>query len=147
MDERDFYGQGMKFPPQVNPATGRFVTVSGAAGIRESLYLILMTRRSERWLEPDFGSSMMGYTFADTSPTMLGIMRSDLTRTILEQEPRVSAVEVDISHTASSGVLRIDISYTLASSNTVDNIVFPFYLNAAPPSEEGEPFPEVTEDA
>jgi phage baseplate assembly protein W len=146
MDNRDFYGQGMKFPPQVNPATGRFVVSSGAQSIREALYLILMTRRTERWLEPDFGSGLMAYTFADTSPTMLGIMRSDLTRTILEQEPRVSAVEVDIQHTDNTGVLRVDITYTLAGTSTVDNIVFPFYLNAAPP-DEGEEVPmEVYDD-
>lgn len=147
MDDRDFYGQGMKFPPQVNPATGRFIMAAGAQSIRESLYLILMTRRGERWLEPDFGSNMMGYTFIDTSPTMLGVMKSDLTRTILQQEPRVSAADVAISHTANSGVLRIDITYTLAETNEVDNMVFPFYLNAAPPDEE-EPAPleEVAEE-
>ena len=28
MENNDFLGKGMKFPPQINSATGRFVTVS-----------------------------------------------------------------------------------------------------------------------
>ena len=130
MNDKDFYGEGTGFPPQVNPATGRFVTAQGAQSVRQALYLILMTRRGERWIEPDFGSNMMSYAFVDTAPTLLGIMKNDLTRTIMEQEPRVSAVEVEITPTVKTGVLRIEIRYTLAETNQVDNIVFPFYLNA-----------------
>ncbi len=146
MDDQDFYGQGMKFPPTINPASGRFVVASGTQSIRDALYLILMTRRTERWLEPSFGSNMMSYTFIDTSPTMLGIMKNDLTRTILEQEPRVSAVDITISPTGNTGVLRIDIKYALANSSTVDNLVFPFYLNATSVEEDEETPMEVFDD-
>ena len=58
-----FLGKGMKFPPQINKATGRFMTSSEKENIKESIYLILMTQKTERFMRPDFGSSIMQYTF------------------------------------------------------------------------------------
>ena len=73
MADQRFLGTGMKFPPQIDKSTGRFMLSSGAECVKESVYLILMTHQGERWLEPTFGSRLMNYTFMDTSPTMLGI--------------------------------------------------------------------------
>ena len=71
MNGRAFLGAGMKFPPQIDPGTGRFAISAGEQSVRESVYLILMTSRGERWLEPNFGSQMSAYAFMDTMPTML----------------------------------------------------------------------------
>ena len=49
--QKEFLGKGMKFPPQINPATGRFVTVDGAQAIKESIYLILMTAKTALYSE------------------------------------------------------------------------------------------------
>ena len=37
----------MKFPPQINPATGRFAVSSEEESVKESVYLILMTQKTE----------------------------------------------------------------------------------------------------
>lgn len=132
MDASAFLGSGMKFPPQVNPGTGRFAVSSNAASVKESLYIILMTNRGERWLEPGFGSGLMGYTFMDTSTTMLSLMASDLRGCILEQEPRISDVDIEMDPTAREGCLLVNIRYEIAQTHTRENLVFPFYLNAAP---------------
>lgn len=135
MDERQFLGTGMKFPPQVDPSTGRFVLSSGEQSVKESIYIILMTNQGERWLEPDFGSQIMRYTFMDASLTMRNIMSNELRTLLLEQEPRISQVSVEVEPERLDGCLIVNISYTITSSNTRDNFVFPFYLNAV--REEG----------
>ena len=61
----NFLGTGMKFPPQINPATGRFAVSSEEESVKESVYLILMTQKTERFLRPEFGSDLMSYTFMD----------------------------------------------------------------------------------
>ena len=43
MPGNTFLGTGMKFPPQVDKATGRFVVSSEEESVKESVYLILMT--------------------------------------------------------------------------------------------------------
>lgn len=130
MDERAFLGTGMKFPPQIDPGTGRFALSSGPQNVKESVYIILMTNRGERWLDPDFGSEIMRYTFMDTSLTMLNLLSSDLRTLLMEQEPRISDVTVDIDPEVKDGCMLVNVAYTVADTNTRDNLVFPFYLNA-----------------
>ena len=130
MDERAFLGTGMKFPPQIDPGTGRFALSSGAQNVKESVYIILMTNRGERWLDPSFGSDIMRYTFMDTSLTMLNLLSSDLRTLLMEQEPRISDVTVDIDPEVKDGCMLVNVAYTVADTNTRDNLVFPFYLNA-----------------
>ncbi len=134
MEER-FLGTGAKFPPQVNPTTGRFMTVSGRESVRESLYLILMTQKRERFMRPDYGSNIMSYAFAPADETMNTIMASEIASDILASEPRISNVDVRMDQTKKPGCLFINIDYTVAGGNTVDNMVFPFYLNGEPDKE------------
>ena len=141
MADKRFLGTGMKFPPQIDPATGRFKTVSGNQTVKESLYLILMTQTTERLVRPDFGSEIMTYTFMDTGTTMLSIFRRNITETIMSQEPRISDVDVGLEYRESQGAIIISINYTVAATNSRDNLVFPFYLDRGGEAEE-KPEPE-----
>ena len=130
MSDRAFLGAGMKFPPQIDPGTGRFAVSVREQSVRESVYLILMTNQGERWLEPGFGSQMMSYAFMDTSPTMLRMLSDDLRTLLLQQEPRIGDVDVDVDPETKDGCLMVTIRYTVAATNQQENLVFPFYLNA-----------------
>jgi len=129
----------MKFPPQIDPATGRFMTVSGAKNVKESLYLILMTQVTERLVRPDFGSDIMSYTFMDTGSTMMSIFRRNITETIMSQEPRISEVNVDMEYVENRGAIIVNIEYLVSATNTRDNLVFPFYLDKGGALDEEEP--------
>ncbi len=129
MSSKSFLGTGMKFPPQIDPGTGRFSLSSGAQSVRESVYLILMTQRGERWLEPEFGSRILSYTFLDISPTTVTLLANELRALLLEQEPRISDVQVELDPETREGCLIFNLSYTITETNTRDNLVFPFYLN------------------
>lgn len=131
MSDNKFLGRGMQFPPAVNPATGRFLESFGEASVKESVYIILMTARGERWLLPQFGSRLLSYTFMDTSVTMRSILANELRQTLLEQEPRIAEVTVDIDAMSREGCLFIQIGYAIIGKNQRDNLVFPFYLHGA----------------
>ena len=130
MDMFSNLGQSMKFPPQVDPATGRFVVSAGRDSVKESLYLILMTSVGERLMNPNFGTKMMSYTFMDTSLTMLNIFTSELKNTILEQESRISNLDISVDAASKEGALIINIDYYMVDSDFMDNFVFPFYINS-----------------
>ena len=125
---QEFLGSGMKFPPQINPATGRFEVVSGQASVKESVYIILMTQKAERFIRPEFGSSLMNYTFMDTSATMLNLVSREIASDLLSQEPRLEDVEVRIDAASKPGCLFIYVDYLIRETNVRDNLVFPFYL-------------------
>ncbi len=148
MPDKSFLGTGMKFPPQINRATGRFVTASLEESVKESVYLILMTQKTERFLRPEFGSSIMAYTFMDVNATTLTIVEREVSEAITSQEPRISDVDVTTDAQIKDGCLIFNVSYTISETNNRDNLVFPFYLNVTPEEEENEPeqYEEPTEE-
>lgn len=126
-----FLGSGMKFPPQIDPATGRFQVARAEESIKESIYLILMTQKTERWVRPDFGSSLMSYTFMDTGTTMLNMISREIAGDLMAQEPRISDMDIRIDAASKPGTLIIYIGYAIRETNVRDNLVFPFYLDTA----------------
>lgn len=140
--EQAFLGTGVTFPPQIDPATGRFKMSKGSQSVKESIYLILMTQVTERITRPDFGTRTASYVFMDVNLTELTIMKRDLEDSILSQEPRVSDVEVSTQMQSQQGYILINIDYVLAENNERDNMVFPFYLNAEPEVSDEEEYYE-----
>lgn len=145
MNDERFLGQGMKFPPQIDPTTGRFTCVSGEESIKESVYLILMTQKKERWMRPDFGSNVMNYVFGSTDITMLNLMAYEITNDIEHNEPRVEDVKVRMDADSKPGCLFVQVEYTVRGSNVKENMVFPFYLGETP-EEESEAYETMEED-
>lgn len=140
--EQSFLGTGVTFPPQIDPATGRFKMSKGKQSVKESVYLILMTQVTERITRPNFGTRSASYVFMDMNLTELTIMKRELEESILTQEPRISDVEVTTQMQSQQGYILINIDYTLAETNQTDNMVFPFYMNAEPQAPEEEEFYE-----
>lgn len=126
--KRPYLGAGMKFPPQINRATGRFVISSEQESVKESIYLILTTHRTERFLRPEFGSDLSAYTFMDVNITTVNMMTRALTEQIMSQEPRIQDVQITVDPQVREGCLLLQIDYYLINSNVRDNLVFPFYL-------------------
>ncbi len=138
MRKNTFLGRGMKFPPQVNPATGRFATSEDQQSVKESIYLILMTQKTERLMRPDFGSRAATYVFEETDLTMLNLMARGLESDIMSNEPRVEDVNVDLDYNSKPGCLFINIGYRIRGENVTENMVFPFYLGEQAKEEETE---------
>lgn len=134
--DSSFLGKGMKFPPQINSATGRFALSEGATDVKESIYIILMTRLGERFIRPGFGSTLQNYAFMDVNMTTVTLMTRDLTQQLQSQEPRIANVDITIDAVTRQGCLIITIGYTLIETNDSDNMVFPFYLDNATQEEE-----------
>ena len=129
----------MKFPPQIHPATGRFMVSSEAESVKESVYLILMTQRSERFLRSDFGSDLMSYTFMDLNITSIHMMTRSLTEQILSNEPRIQSVSISTDESMLDGCLLVTIDYVIKSSEIRDQLVVPFYQKVSSEEEAYEP--------
>ncbi len=126
---RDFLGTGWSFPPRADGATGRFVTSSEEENIRQSVYIILSTRRGERAMLPQFGCNLHDYVFELPDLAAVTLVRSEVIDALTRWEPRIVDIAVDVRldeiHT---GKLILDVGYTVRDTNRPDNLVFPYYL-------------------
>ncbi|MBQ9347600.1 MAG: GPW/gp25 family protein [Oscillibacter sp.] len=129
MDGREFLGRGLKFPLQVDPRTGKIAMVSEEEDIRESIGIILRTGQGERIMRPEFGSTALRYLFQPVQNTSRARLVNELSEQIHDQEPRIMDVEVDCEpmEGPDSGLV-VSVSYTIRSTNSRYNHVYPFYV-------------------
>ena len=129
MDSRDFLGQGVKFPLQVDPRTGKLAMVSHEEDIREAIEIILKTMQGERAMRPEFGSNIMEYVFSDSSSTLRESLANEVREQLLYQEPRITEVEAECREVnGQTGELSVEVRYTVRSTNNRYNHVYPFYV-------------------
>ena len=129
MNDRAFLGQGLKFPLQVDPRTGKFAMVRQEDDICEAIGIILNTVQGERVMRPDFGSRIIEYTFATASSSMLQSIACEVRERLLLQEPRIVDVEVHCRElNRMTGAIIVEVSYVVRSTNNRYNHVYPFYM-------------------
>lgn len=104
--------------------------------MRESVYLILMTQKTERKMRLDYGCNAAGYVFNSVDATTLNLMSRELERDILKNEPRIENVSIKMDTTSKEGCLYINVDYQLRNGNVSENMVFPFYLGEEPVQED-----------
>lgn len=126
---KEFLGRGLKFPLQVDPKTGKFSLVEEEEDIRESIGIILRTSRGERVMRPDFGTDIMEYMFSPAGENMEDSLAAEVQEDLLYLEPRIRDVDVKVRRSEGpEGVITVDVAYTIRSTNSRYNHVFPFYV-------------------
>lgn len=125
--EQDFLGNGFKFP--FNTKDGAIATSGGEDLIRESVMLILGTAKGERVMRPDFGCGINDLVFAPNNTSTATLIAFYVKEALLKWEPRIEVNEVQSYPDRNEPEkLNINITYTVKTTNTKKNLVYPFYL-------------------
>ena len=136
---KEFLGRGLKFPLQVDPKTGQFSLVEEDEDIRESIGIILRTVRGERVMRPDFGTDIMEYLFSPANSAMQDNLSFEVQEDLLYQEPRIRDVEVTVRQPEGpDGTVTVEVGYTVRSTNSRYNHVYPFYVTEGSEGGGGE---------
>ena len=125
-----FLGTGWKFPVGIDKATGRIQMSSNEDSIRESIRIIIGTRKGELPMHPDFGCEIQEYAFETADYTTLYAMKTEVEHALIRWEPRITDVYARVSdEQIDEGVLMIDVSYVVRATNNQYNLVYPFYIS------------------
>ena len=126
---KDFLGRGFAFPPRIDSATGQFVMAESEEDIRQSIYIILMTRMKERAMLPDFGCNLHEYIFEVPDSEFEVEIGNEIVEALTKYEPRIINVEVRVdTKNLTDGMIYLNIDYTVRATNNPNNLVFPYYL-------------------
>ena len=128
MNSSEFLGKGFAFPLGVDPVTGRMKMAEYEEDIRQAVYIILMTRKGERVMRPEFGCDIHNYSFSGADYESLSGIEESVREALILWEPRITDVEVN-AYAAEAGKLNIEIGYVVRSTNNPYNLVYPFYIN------------------
>jgi hypothetical protein len=122
-------GRGWAAPTGVD-GTGEARLVAGADLVRQSIRLVLGTRRGTRPMRPDFGAGLEDFLFEPVTTTTAALIRHRVETALVRWEPRIDVTEVLVEvEDRRLGRIDITIGYRIRSTNTFYNLVYPFFLH------------------
>lgn len=125
---KEFLGSGWKFPIGIDD-DGNFTLVSEDQDIKEAILIILNTAPGERVMRPEFGCGINNYVFSVINNSNLKLIEEEVEKALILYEPRILLEDIQVSVDESEGSkLIISIDYSVKSSNSRHNLVYPFYL-------------------
>lgn len=125
-----FLGTGWSFPPTFDASSNNVIMTSDEADIQLSLQILLATRKGERVMLPDYGCNLDEMLFEPITTTFKTYIREMIRTAILFYESRIDLNSVTIDDSRESeGVIAIVLDYTVRTTNSRFNFVYPFYKN------------------
>jgi len=130
MDRDDsFQGVGWAFPPAFDARTRAARRVASREDIEQSLRILFSTTPGERVMQPTYGCDLKFMVFEELNESTLTDVKDAIERAVRFFEVRITLNEVSIDESDwTEGLLKIGIDYTIRTTNTRNNLVFPFYL-------------------
>jgi len=127
---KEFLGRGFKFPIQLDASTGQVFMCKEEEDIKQAIYIILMTKKYERVMFPEFGCDIHNYIFDLPDLTFQNLLKNEIIEALTMWESRIIDIDVELDTSEmNEGKLIINISYVVRSTNNPNNLVFPYYLN------------------
>lgn len=128
-DAKAFLGVGWAFPFGL-AADGTAATVRHEEDIDQAIRIILGTNPGERVMRPDFGAGLEDFLFEPIAVGTLERIRRRVEEALVDFEPRIDVLRVE-ARPGGAPVNRVDIAieYRVRSTNTLHNLVYPFYLD------------------
>lgn len=123
-----FLGRGWSFPPTFSKTTRGVEMTSDEEDIQKSLEILLSTSPGERFLRPKFGVNLDALLFEPLTTTMKTYIRGIIRHALLLYEPRIELHNVNLKGEEEiAGRVDILIEYTVRTTNSRYNLVYPFY--------------------
>lgn len=130
IDPGQIFGRGVAFPPHLD-VTGQWATSVGAQNVRESIQIMLLTRRGERLMYPQYGSSLRTFLFAPNNPATRKSIEQEISRVLQVWEPRVTLDSISVSVDPSDAQAAIaTIQYRLVANQLPNQITLTLQLQS-----------------
>lgn len=128
-DTGGFLGQGWSFPPTFTRAGSTLELVKAEEDIKQSLHILLSTTLGERVMRSDFGANLHQQVFEPMDAAFQSYVQSIISDAITLYEPRINFDTVEVQVDNEEGRIELTVNFTIISSNSRANIVYPYYLN------------------
>jgi phage baseplate assembly protein W len=126
-----FFGVGLQQPFKINPSTGKTGLVSGVENIEQSIRAILSTKPGERLYHKDFGIDLTALIFEPQNAATLKSVEEKIISGLMQFQTMIIVDSVSFELNAPEGLINVDVSFTIRTTNTRGNYVYPYYIKEA----------------
>lgn len=125
---KEFLGRGWSFPPTFDAGVAGVEMMEYEDDVKSSLHILLTTMRGERIMLPTYGCGLEELLFESLDTRTKTLVKDKIEAAILYHEPRIKVERVDLNDEGQlEGVILIEITYRVKSTNSRFNFVHPFY--------------------
>jgi phage baseplate assembly protein W len=131
VDAKAFLGTGWAYRVQVPLDAGStdVSLVQYEEDVRQAVLIILETSRGERVMRPDFGAGLDDFVFEPLNTTTCALVGQRVEEALVTWEPRIRLEAVEVVPAGEPrNRLDIRIEYSVRTTNTFYNLVYPFYV-------------------
>jgi hypothetical protein len=122
MDAGKLFGRSIAFPPRLGPDS-RVAWSEGDDNVRESIRIVLMTRRGERLFEPEFGAGLDRWLFEPNTVTTRQVIKDRIMKSLIRWEPRIAVESVDVEADPADATAAVaTITYKLVATQTLERV-------------------------
>ncbi len=108
-----------------HPVTKDVPVKRDVEAVKQSVRNILLTRRGEKFFDPDFGGSLTEFLFELFDPIVEAEMEERIINTLRNYEPRVKVLSVDITDLSHRNALNLKLEVQILSpENLTTDIEF-----------------------
>jgi phage baseplate assembly protein W len=128
IDPLAYLGSGWQFPLTLQP-DGVPGQVDHEAAVAQSIRIILGTDPGERLMRPTFGAGLSTFVFEPINPATMTRIRNQVRAALVDWEARIDVIDVRVTPEPERGLLTIDLEYRVRATNSLHNLVYPFYFD------------------
>jgi phage baseplate assembly protein W len=126
--DKEFVGQGLAFPLQVNPR-GELSLVTGPTDIEQAIGIILGTVPGERVMRPNFGCRAWELIFSPNNAATRTLLSAYVRYALEFWEPRITISDITVdTDPLNETALLVEIKYEIKTTHDERSIVYPFYI-------------------
>lgn len=127
-ESKAFLGGGMAFPMRTD-SDGQIMMNSMEDHVRQSILMIMDTMQGERIMQPDFGGGLDTLVFAPNSSSTIALAEYTIRTALRDWEPRIDIDQLTVTiDPQQPEKMEIYLRYRVRQSDTMFNLVYPFYL-------------------
>ena len=120
---REKYYSDLDLAFDKNPNTGDLVRKFDLNAVKQSLRNILATNHGEKPFDPYFGANLRPLLFETFDPVVELMIQSQVENAIVNYEPRVEVLSVDVIDLSHRNAIRITCEYRIKSpAGTIDEV-------------------------
>lgn len=124
----EFLGTGWGYPVGTNHR-GDVETSTAEDDVAEAIRIVLGTAKGERVMRPEFGCDIHDHVYAAATPETLNLIESSVREALVRWEPRIDVEAVTaVQSEDDPNEIRIEVEYRVRTTNSLSNLVYPFYL-------------------
>jgi phage baseplate assembly protein W len=107
-----------------NPVTKDLTVLSNQQAIKQAMKNLVLTSPGEKLFQPDVGSKVYELLFEPLDPFTIDTLKDEIVDTLLNYEPRIEVINVEISAQDDFHELRVDVEYRIVGQPLVQTIDF-----------------------